>query len=253
MEPLIAALLATFLVSLISLVGIVTLSFKVKLDRVLLALVGFATGGLLGGAFLHLMPEAIGSAVVSSVSPVRIVDLFLYLLLGFIVFFILEKVLHWRHCHKGKCSVHTFTYLNLIGDGVHNFIDGLVIVAAFLTNMSVGIATTLAVAFHEIPQEIGDFAVLLYGGFSKKKALMFNFFSALIAVLGALVGFFIAGQLENFALYLLPFAAGGFIYIAATDLIPELHKETKLGASFFSFAFFIIGLLMMWALTLLEL
>lgn len=251
MEPLFAALLATFLVSLISLIGIVTLAVKVKnLDRILLALVGFAAGGLLGGAFLHLMPEAIESA---SLLQIESINIFLYLILGFIIFFSIEKVLHWRHCHKEKCDVHVFTYLNLIGDGVHNFIDGLVIVAAFLTNMGLGVTTTLAVAFHEIPQEIGDFGVLVYGGFTRKKALMFNFLSAVTAVLGAIIGFFIAGSIENFALYLLPIAAGGFIYIAASDLIPELHKETKLKASLFSFAFFIIGLLLMWSLTLLEL
>ena len=182
METLHWILLSTFLVSLISFIGVFTLSLKEKfLNKILLILVSFAAGALIGGAFFHLLPEALEISFD--------LNIFVYLVVGIFVFFILERVLHWRHCHKGKCDVHPFTYLNLVGDGVHNFIDGLIIAASFLTNISLGIITTIAVIFHEIPQEIGDFGILVYGGFSRTKALFFNFLSALTAILGALVGF----------------------------------------------------------------
>ncbi|MBD3249438.1 hypothetical protein GF336_05315 [Candidatus Woesearchaeota archaeon] len=138
----------------------------------------------------------------------------------------IEKFLHWHHCHKGKCDIHTFTYMNLIGDGVHNFIDGLIIAASFSVDISFGVITTIAVIAHEIPQEIGDFGVLVYGGFGRLKALAFNFLSAVTAIIGAVIGYLISGSVEGFVPFLLPFAAGGFIYIAASDLVPELHKES---------------------------
>jgi zinc and cadmium transporter len=163
------------------------------------------------------------------------------------MFFMLEKVLYWRHCHEGRCEIHVFTYLSLIGDAIHNFLDGLVIASAFVINAGVGVASTLAIISHEIPQELGDFGILIYGGFTKKKAVVFNFISALLAIVGALVGYFLASQVTDFALYLLPFAAGGFIYIASSDLIPELHKETNKKRSMMSFLFFLAGLAVMYA------
>ena len=160
---------ATFVVSLISLVGILTLFLRWELlNKALLVLVSFSAGGLIGGAFLHLIPEAVEEAGTS-------LDIFLYLLLGFCLFFVLEQFLWWQHEHGTVHKVQPFSYLILVGDSVHNFIDGLVIAASFIVSYPIGIVTTLAVALHEIPQEFGDFGVLVYGGFSKAQALTFNY------------------------------------------------------------------------------
>jgi len=238
---LIWALSASIIVSLISLIGIFSLLLKEKLlSRILILLIGFSAGGLLGGAFLHLLPESLESAH-DSLEP------FILVLLGFIAFFILEKYLYWRHCHEGKCNIHVFTYLNLVGDGIHNFIDGLIIGASFVVDIKIGIVSTFAIIMHEIPQELGDFGVLLYGGFTKSKALFFNFLSATTAILGTIVGYYFAHQVSGFSGALLPIAAGGFIYIAACDLIPELHKQPDLRKTSLSFLLFLLGTgLMLW-------
>lgn len=230
-------LISTFLVSSIAFIGILALAIREKLlNKILLTLVSLSAGVLMGGAFLHLIPEAIefGS------------NIFLYVLAGFVLFFFIEKLLHWRHCHKEKCPIHTFAYMNLIGDSIHNFIDGLIIAAGFVMDFQLGIVTTLAVALHEIPQEIGDFGVLVYGGFNKFKALLINFICALTAIVGGLVGYFLSNYAQ-FVIFLLPFAAGGFIYIAASDLIPEIKKELGLKKSMLNFCIFILGILIMYA------
>ncbi|MEM4643702.1 MAG: ZIP family metal transporter, partial [Candidatus Bathyarchaeia archaeon] len=143
-----------------------------------------------------------------------------------------------------SCPTHTFVYLNLIGDGIHNFLDGMIIAATFLISIELGFTTTLAVVLHEIPQEIGDFGVLIYGGLSRKKALMFNFISAITAIAGALLAYFLA-DLRSVETFLVPLAAGGFIYIASTDLLPELHKRSNPKDSIVQFIVFLIGLLFM--------
>jgi len=240
MNSIIQPLAATLLVCLISLIGIAFLLLrKTMLQKVILYLVGFSAGALLGGAFIHLIPEAAEAFGFSSIS--------LWIILGFASFYLVERVLHWHHCHKnsGDCNVHLFTYMNLLGDGVHNFLDGLVISVSFLSNFNLGIATTLAVISHEIPQEISDFGVLLYGGFSRKKALFWNFVSALTAVVGVIIGYYLSNIIEPFTGFILAFTAGGFIYIAASDLIPELHREEKMSRSFISFIFFILGVAFM--------
>lgn len=235
---LIWILSATILVSLISLVGIFSLGIKTKtLDKILVFLVGFAAGGLMGGAFLHLLPEAIEQRGCEGV--------FFYTLTGFTVFFLMERYFYWRHCHDGVCDIHTFTYLNLIGDGAHNFTDGLIIAASFMTDFKLGIVTTLAVLFHEVPQEMGDFGILVYGGFSKARALLFNFICALFAILGAFLGYFLSGITEGISIFLISFTAGGFIYIAASDLIPELHKQKDTRRANMAFVTFILGLIFM--------
>ena len=155
-------LASTIVISLISLIGIIVLALGIKrLEKRLLAFVALASGALLGGAFLHLLPEAMESTDSDSV--------FLWTLLALISFFIIEKIFQWRHCHKENCEVHSFGYMSLFGDGVHNFIDGLIIAAAFLESTNLGLIVSLGVILHEIPQEIGDFSVLLLAGFSKKK------------------------------------------------------------------------------------
>lgn len=236
---------ASIAVSLVSLIGIFSLLFREGwFNKILILLIGFSAGGLIGGAFLHLLPQALEQG-----EPQII---FAYLILGFISFFILEKYLHWRHCHEGVCTVHTFTYLNLIGDGIHNFSDGLVIGASFLVSIRFGIITALVIILHEIPQEIGDFGVLVYGGFSKLKALYYNFVIALTCILGTVIGYFISANMHNFSPFLLPFTAGGFIYIAACDLIPQLHKESSLKRSTLSLLAFSCGVLFIYMAGLLH-
>jgi len=233
------ALGASIIVSLISLIGVVSLLLREKLlNKILLVLVSFGAGSLIGGAFLHLLPEALEKGENSF-------EVFLYVILGFIFFFILEKYFYWRHCHKEKCEIHAFTYLNLIGDGIHNFIDGLIIGTSFFINIKIGVSATIAIIFHEIPQELGDFGILLYGGFSKFKALLYNFLSATTAIIGTIIGFVFSSRMSDFSNILLPIAAGSFIYIAACDLIPELHKEPDRTKSMISMLFFLLGILFM--------
>ena len=235
---LVFAIGSSILVSLISLAGIVTLILNEKIiDKILIFLLGFSGGAMIGGAFFHLLPEALEKS--SGIAA------YVYLIIGFITFFILERYLLWRHCHDGKCDVHPFSYLNLIGDGIHNFVDGLAIGASFVANINLGLIMTLVIILHEIPQEIGDFGVLVYGGLNKYKALFYNFLSALTAILGALLGFYFSAHIENFIGLILPFAAGGFIYIASCDLIPELHKQSDNRRATLSIIFFILGALLM--------
>jgi zinc and cadmium transporter len=234
-------LISTFLVSIVSLIGAVTLSVQERfLKAILFFLISFSAGALLGGAFLHLIPEAIVKTDPSKVFTVVTV--------GFVLFFILEKYLFWHHCHDGVCGVHTFTYLNLIGDGLHNFMDGMVIAAGFASSVSLGVFTTVLVIVHEIPQELGDFGVLVYGGFSKRKALFCNFLSALTAFGGALAGYFLSNRIAGFSYILLALTAGGFIYISSADLVPEIHKEANLKKSIFSLVFFVFGIALMYLL-----
>ena len=234
--------------SLISFVGLLTLSIKAeRLKKILLYLVSFSAGALFGDAFIHLLPEIVEESGFS-------LSISLYLMLGIGISFIIEKFIQWRHCHlpNTKGHVHPFAMMNLFGDGVHNFIDGLIIGASYLVSVPVGIATTLAVIFHELPQEIGDFGVLLHGGFSKAKALFFNFVTALTAVFGAVISLLISSYVENITIFLVPFAAGTFIYIAGSDLIPELHKEVKVEKSFLQLIAIVLGVLVMLSLLLLD-
>lgn len=239
MADLIVILGSVTVVSLIAFIGILFIGLKEAfLRRILMALVGFASGSLIGGAFIHLLPESLeetGQVI------------FYYVIVGIVFFFIMEKFLYWRHCHEGKCPIHIFAYLNLIGDGVHNFIDGMIIAASFILSYDLGIATTLAVIFHEIPQEIGDFGVLIYGGIGKRKALAYNFVSALAAIVGALITYHLA-YIQGLEQFLVPFAAGGFIYIAATDLMPELHKKYGAKESLIQLAAILTGIGLMSAL-----
>ena len=208
-------------VSLLSLVGVFTLSIKEKyIRKTILYLVSFAVGALFGDALIHLLPEAFEN--ISSSFTVS-----LLVLSGIVIFFVLEKFVYWRHCHiveSGK-HYHPVVAMNLVGDFIHNFLDGIIIGASYVVSLPLGLATTIAVVLHEIPQEIGDFVVLIYGGVKKYKALFLNFVSAAVAVLGGLVGFFLFQKMGEGILFLLPFTAGSFIYIAASDLIPQI-KET---------------------------
>jgi zinc and cadmium transporter len=241
-------LASVFIVSLIAFIGIFTLSIQVKrLRSILIYVLSFSAGALLGDAFIHLLPEASEHAGFNLAMSVSVIG-------GVLVFFILEKLIHWQHCHMpiGSDHAHPFAYMNLVGDGLHNFIDGLIIGASYLIDIPTGVATTIAVVIHEIPQEIGDFGVLLHGGFSKTQALMLNFVTALTAVVGAVLALWLGGVSDAMVSILVPFAAGGFIYIAGSDLIPELHKETKVSRSILQLLAFVAGIAVMLLLLLLE-
>jgi len=242
------SLASVFIISLISLVGVFTLGMNVdKLKKILIYLISFSAGALFGDAFIHLLPEVIknyGFGVLSAI----------YILTGILIFFILEKFVHWQHCHMPitKTHVHPFAYMNLVGDSLHNFIDGLIIAGSYLASIPVGIATTFAVVLHEIPQEIGDFGVLIHGGFKRGKAIMLNFLTALVAVIGTIVALVLGNYVSNIQQIIVPLAIGGFLYIAGSDLIPELHKETKILISVGQIIAFVFGILIMMALLLLE-
>ena len=242
MEVLLWIILSTVALSVIALIGIFTLSIKPSLlKKILIFMVALSAGTLIGGAFLHLLPEALEMSETMYV--------FIMLIAGFSLFFLMEKLLHWRHCHKNHCKVHTFAYMNLFGDFIHNFIDGLIVASTFIINIPLGISTTFALAMHEIPQEIGDFGVLLYGGFSKGKALLMNFLTGLSCVLGGIVGYLFSNYFESFSAMLLPIAAGGFMYIAASDLIPEIRKEINLKKLLINFGIFLVGIVIMYLAT----
>ena len=215
------SLLSVIGISAVSFVGVSVFSLKeADLRKAVLYLVSFSAGGLFGGAFIHLIPEAMRDSNPGLRVP-------LLVLAGIIVSFSVETFLQWRHCHipTSREHPHPLAYMNLFGDAVHNFIDGLIVGGSYLTSVKLGITTTIAVIFHEIPQEMGDFGVLIYGGFGKSRALVFNFLTALTSVLGVVVALSLGFFLHSFISFLVPFAAGNFIYIAGSDLVPELHKE----------------------------
>ncbi len=220
-------------------------------------MVSFAIGALLGAAFLGLLPHALTSEFITDPHTITITVLF-----GLLGFFILEKMVLWRHCHAHDCEVHgsdehdhqhqtkqnpqpedskSAASLVLIGDAFHNFVDGVLIAAAFLTDVELGVVTALAVAAHEIPQELGDFAILLQSGFSRKKALVYNVLSSLTTVVGATLAYFSLQTAEHYVPYVLAIAAASFIYVAVADLIPGLHKRTKLKESFQQVCLILLG------------
>ena len=215
------ALASVIMVSLISLVGVATLSIGQKqLRQTIFALVSLATGAMFGDAFIHLLPEAYEKSGPAGRNSIGV-------LAGIFSFFILEKFLRWRHAHtlEPGSPIRPVGYMNLIADGVHNLIDGMLIGASYAVGVQVGIATTVAVALHEIPQELGDFGILLHAGFSVKRALLFNFLSASIAIAGTIASLLLSARVDSFAAFMLPLTAGSFIYIAASDLLPELQEE----------------------------
>ncbi|VVB73685.1 Zinc transporter ZupT [uncultured archaeon] len=238
---IVETLVSVFIVSLVSLIGVIALAVKPKtLNGVLFLLISLSAGGLLGAAFLDLLPEAIDLAGVQNAMMLT--------LTGFLVFFVMEKFLLWYHCHEYpvcKNPAHrrrALPYLNLMGDGIHNFVDGMVIATAYIADPSLGVITTIAVIMHEIPQEIGDFGVLIYGGLSRLNALSFNFLSALTAFLGAITVFMLSSSFQGLSAVLLPFAAGHFIYIAGADLVPELQKELDKRKSLMQLIMLIVGI-----------
>ncbi len=248
MKIWIYALISVTIISLVSLIGVFTLSIsKEKLRRIVVFLVSFAAGALFGDAIIHLLPESFEN--ISSGLTVS-----LLVLSGIIFFFILEKFIHWRHCHVlgSEKHLHPVVFMNIIGDLVHNFIDGILIAGSFLVSVPLGITTSIAVILHEIPQEIGDFGVLIYGGLTRKRALLFNFISATSAIFGAVMALALGTYFREGVYYLLPITAGGFLYIAGSDLIPELKHETKIAASIGQLIALMLGIAIMAVLVILE-
>ncbi len=240
-------LVSVAFVSLLSLVGVITLSLREgRLRKVLIFLVAFAVGALMGDVFIHLLPESFEKIGTNLITPLLVI-------VGFLVFFVLEKFVRWRHLGSAQTSkIQPVVTMNIVGDAVHNFIDGMLIAASFMVSVPIGITTTIAIVLHEIPQEIGDFGILVNGGLSIRRALMFNLLAALMAFAGAVVTIVIGGQFQNYAVYLLPVTAGGFIYIAGPDLIPELQQEVKVSNSIWQFCALLMGVMVMSLLTLLE-
>lgn len=254
-------IISVIVVSLISLIFSIPFLIKKKISKqILLFLLSVSVGVLLSTVFIVFMPEMYHDGDLDHGEEIDIHDgielhedetkhdeeedndeheeennalhIPLFILLGFLIMFILEKLVHNHHskkCNSGDCHGHAYNLapVNLIGDGIHNFIDGLVIAGAYAINFTIGIATTLSVIFHEIPQEIADLGVLLYSGLSKKKAIILNFISSLTAIIGAVVGIVLVSKIHNFTSFMIPFAAGNFIYIAASNLVPELHRHCK--------------------------
>lgn len=248
-SPLIATLISVFVISIVSLVGIFFIHFRrSNIQKLLFVLVSFAVGTLLGDVFFHLFPEI----YTETQSP-----LFtgIYVLGGIFLFFCLEHFLHWHHYHNGILeghAAHPSAYTNIAADALHNFVDGLIIGASFLMSLPLGIATTLTIIFHEIPQELGDFSILINAGFSKAKALAFNFFSATFAIFGGLIAVLVGPSSESFAPALVAITAGGFLYLALSDLVPQLHKNIRLRHSVIRFFAALFGVAIMFALTFFE-
>ncbi|MDP2593623.1 MAG: ZIP family metal transporter [bacterium] len=252
------ALSAVFAVSLISLAGIFTLKFRrARLQKFISFTVSLSVGALFADAFIHLIPEAY-----EEVSDTT--DAAIFVVLGILVFFILEKFLEWKHSHgeleetfeteaeHDHGRIKPVGILVLFSDGVHNIIDGVIIGASFLVSPSLGIASTIAILLHEIPHEIADYGILLHSGFKRKKALFFNFLSAATAILGTIVALSVGESLEGIIPYVLAFGAGNFIYIAGSDLVPELKKSTGVKATLNQIIAIVVGILFMIAITFFE-
>ncbi|MFA5887482.1 MAG: ZIP family metal transporter [Candidatus Nanoarchaeia archaeon] len=240
MNALIWILIATIANSLVGFIGVISLWLSDRImNKLLVLLMAFSAGTLLGGAFFHLLAEA-----VEKVEPLTAMA---YALIGFILFFFIEGYFHWHRCEH--CE-HPFTYLMLIGDGIHNMIDGLVIAGSFFIDIKLGIMTSIMIIAHEVPQEMGLFGVLLYGKQKKPKALLYSFLAQSTCIIGGVIGYFLSARAEVFSHFLIPFAAGGFIYIAASDLIPEMHRlhEGKISRALMSIVPFLVGIIMMYLL-----
>jgi zinc and cadmium transporter len=246
------ALVAGIVISMIAFGALVTLSMDIdRVRNVSQFLVALAAGVMVGGATLHLLPRTVEDFGGLTLTPV------LALLSGILASYGLEAAWEWHHCRQiGGCEEpshrHKIGIMNLYGDGVHNFIDGAVIAASFIASPVLGFSITLAIALHEIPQEFGDFGVLIQAGYSRRRALTYNFLSALTAMVGVLLILFLGDVIGWLVFLLLPFAAGNFIYISLTDLMPELHKERRTRRTFVQFVMLLLGIAVMGLLIFFE-
>ena len=246
----IIVILATFIVSLFSLSGIFALSLnEERLHSVLFFLIAFSAGTIFGASLFDLLPEAVELVDEHLVST--------YIALGFVASFFLERFIYWYHGHghsedikiiREKTETSTFAYLNVLGDGIHNFLDGMIIAASFSVGYQVGVASTIAVIFHELPQEMGDYGILIYSGFEKVKALALNFVAALTVVVGGIFASFFLEAVDTLSGFLIAFSAGAFLYLSAAELIPEMKKEDEFWRSLIQFVVFLIGMAVIYSL-----
>ena len=240
-------ILSAFVVSLISLVGIVLVPIKFdRLKKFLIYFVSFSTGALLGGAFFNLLPEVVENVGFTFIVSSLVIS-------GIVLFFILEKIVHWHHnlMPFEKEHAHPLAIMSLVGGAFHNLLDGLIIGASFLVSIPVGIAITTAIALHKIPKEMGWFGVLVHGGFTKTKAITYNYLSSIFTIIGAVIALLVGSYVENIQFFIIPIAVGGFIYLAGSNLIPELHKEHGLKNSILQLIAMLLGILIMALLLLL--
>lgn len=267
---------SVLIVSLVSFVGVLGLGLSEKwVRKSIFFMVALSVGALFGDALLHIIPEifagsgeagqaATATAADMSATAIKFAPFGIFI--GIMLFFILEKVLHWHHVHDAgevhspdaadaECyerHIKPIGPMVLVADGMHNLIDGVIIGVSYLVSIEVGIATTIAVIIHEIPQEIADFGVLLHAGYSKWRALWYNFLSALVAFVGVIVALVAGNSVQAFTPFALAIAAGGFIYIAGSDLVPELHKTRNVGESIWQFVAILIGFGLMVGLLVME-
>lgn len=241
MNPLAAIVVGGALMSAIALVGSVTLLMsRDTLDHILSPLVAFAAGSLLGGAFFHMLPAALESGLSPITSAVGVMA-------GFSLFLGLEQFLHWHHCHRAATDCkEPLTYLILFGDALHNFLGGLGVGGVMLLDVRLGFAAWLAAAAHEVPQELGDFAILIHGGWQRRRALLFNLLSGLTFLVGGLVAYAASGAFD--VTLLVPFAAGNFIYIGASDLVPEVNRHRNAMVNLIHYVSFVSGVILLWGL-----
>ncbi|HEU4477544.1 MAG TPA: ZIP family metal transporter [Pyrinomonadaceae bacterium] len=241
-------LLSVVVVSAISLIGLAAISLSDRIiKQTIFVSVSLAAGAMFGDAFIHILPE-------SFAVPGQRLWTSTYVLFGILTFFVLEKFLRWRHAHEFENgsvrAIEPVGYLNLFADATHNLIDGMLVGASYTISIPVGLATTIAIILHEIPQELGDFGVLIHAGFSRSRALVFNVASGLLAIAGAILSLLASESVSSFSEFMLPFTAGGFIYIAGSDLLPELQKERKPWKSALQFLALISGVGLMYLLLL---
>jgi len=241
MSPLTAIVIGGVLMSMIALVGSVTLLLRAEtLERIVRPLVAFAAGSMLGGAFFHMLPAAAANGLAPETIAISV-------MLGFSLFLGLEQFLHWHHCHLAPTDCREpLTYLILLGDGLHNFLGGLGVAGVMLLDVRLGIAAWLAAAAHEVPQELGDFGVLIHGGWKRNRALLFNFLSGLTFLVGGLVAYAASDTFD--VTLLVPFAAGNFIYIGASDLVPEVNRHSDALTNFVHFMSFVAGVALLWGI-----
>ena len=243
---------ATFLISLLSLIGIFTLSLSEnQLHRILNFLIAYSAGTILGASLFDLMPEAVELVEEHIVFPI--------IALGFVFFLFLERSLYWYHGHGHTHEISeyddhdtgqtkSFAYLNIIGDFIHNFIDGMIIAAGFINGTTVGVATSIAVAFHELPQEMGDYGILVYAGLDQKKALWYNFAAALSIVIGGVFGSFFISKVEELSGWMVAFSAGAFLFLSASELIPEIHDDNDWKRSLIHVIILVLGMFTIYSL-----
>lgn len=241
--------IAVLFVSFISLIGLVTISIKKNLLKsITIFLVSLAAGTLIGDVFFHMIPEIYHEGHDLTYIPFTIIG-------GIMIFFFLEKILHWHHCHNPKehgHNHHPVAINNLVADGLHNFMDGMIIGSSFIVSTELGIATTIAVILHEIPQEIGDYGILIHSGYSRRKALTLNFITALFALVGTTLAMILGGINEELQIIMLGISAGGFLYIAIADLLPEIKVEANLRKSLIQYLTVALGIFLMFGITFLE-